>query len=380
VVRRILAHGIIGGMPVHPLPAPWVLEPARKAYAWGSPTLIPELLGEKPDGEPVAELWFGTHPGGPATVRAAEGGAVLGTLDELAGRLPFMVKLIAAATPLSIQVHPDAAHAAEMFASENAAGVDLDSPDRRYKDAGAKPEIVCALGPFDALIDFRPAAAIVADLDAAGLISLADALRDGGIAAGVRWVLRAAPADVHHAIESLRDAGNELVAQLAATYPGDRGVVLATFLNPVRLAAGDAAFLAAGTVHAYLGGLAVEVMATSDNVLRVGLTSKLVDVDEFLAVARLQPGSPDVFGAPDGGPYPARAPEFSLLRHDPGSRHAVAGPALVVCTQGEVTVAGVPLAAGHGAYVPANGEPYPVEGAGQAFVALPPVAPEAHDS
>jgi mannose-6-phosphate isomerase len=380
VVRRIPAHGIIGGMSVHPLPAPWLLEPARKAYAWGSPTLIPDLLGEVADGEPVAELWFGTHPGGPATVRAADGGAVLGTLDELAGRLPFMVKLIAAATPLSIQVHPDAVHAASMFAAENAAGVDIDGPDRRYKDAGAKPEIVCALGPFDALIDFRPVPAIVAELDAAGLSPLVAALHDGGIAGGVRWVLHADAAQVDAAIESLRSSGNELVDRLAATYPGDRGVVLATFLNPVRLSAGDAAFLAAGTVHAYLGGLAVEVMATSDNVLRVGLTSKLVDVDEFLAVARLQPGAPDVFGTQDGGPYPSRAPEFSIVRHDPGTRHAVEGPALVVCTQGEVTVAGVPLAAGHGAFVPATGEPYAVEGDGQAFVAFERREPEPHDS
>jgi mannose-6-phosphate isomerase len=350
------------------------------AYAWGSPTLIPELLGESPDGQPVAELWFGTHPAGPATARSADGGAVLGTLDELAGRLPFMLKLIAAAEPLSIQVHPDAARAARMFADENASGIELDSPARRYKDAGAKPEIVCALGPFDALIDFRAAAAIATDLDAAGLHDLARALREGGIGEGVRWVLRAEAPIVDAAIDSLRTAGNELVSRLAARHPGDRGVVLATFLNPVRLHTGDAAFLAAGTVHAYLGGMAVEVMATSDNVLRAGLTSKPVDVDEFLAVARLQPGRPDVFGAQDGGPYPARAPEFALLRHDPGARHDLEGPALVVCTQGMVTVSGVPLTAGHGAFVPPSDEPSCLEGTGHAFVALTRVGPEPHDS
>src|SRR5690606_2846593 len=124
-------------------------DPARKAYAWGSATLIPELLGEQPDGEPVAELWFGTHPAGTAQVVAPHDRAVLGPLDQLCGRLPSMVKLIAAAEPLSIQVHPDASRAADMFAAENAAGIDLDSPQRRYKDAGAKPEIVCALGEFD---------------------------------------------------------------------------------------------------------------------------------------------------------------------------------------------------------------------------------------
>jgi mannose-6-phosphate isomerase len=145
--------------------------------------------------------------------------------------------------------------------------------------------------------------------------------------------------------------------------------VIATFLNHICLRAGEAAFLGPGTVHAYLGGVAIEVMSTSDNVLRAGLTPKLVDVDEFLAVARCEPGEPDVL-LPDGrGALPERASEFSIRRYA-GSPFDVVGPAIVVATVGSIAVGDRILTPGRGAFVP-DGAAVTLRGSGDAYVARP---------
>jgi mannose-6-phosphate isomerase len=339
------------------------LAPAVRRYAWGSAEALPALLGEEPDGQPMAELWFGAHPAGPATV-TIDGRSV--GLDEVV-QLPFMVKLIAAAEPLSIQVHPSAEHAARRFAEESADGVP--AGERRYQDAHAKPEIVCALDDFDALIDFRPVEDVARDLSAVGLASLADDVRNAGLASAVRRVLTADRATTEATIAALVDAGDQLATKLAAAYPGDPGVVVATFLNRICLEAGEAAFLGPGTVHAYLGGTAVEIMSTSDNVLRAGLTSKLVDVEEFLAVARCATREPDVLHADALGRYPARADAFSVQRYGGGSPVEVAGPAVVVATRGAVDVGGCALTSGHAAFVPASPEGSTVSGTGEAYIA-----------
>lgn len=370
-------------MPSAHAPGPWLLEPARRRYAWGSPTALFELLCEQPDGEPLAELWYGAHPSGPSVVTAAGGAgldeliaadpvAALGACaEQWRGRLPFMLKLIAAAQPLSIQVHPDAAHAAQAFAAEEASGVAAGDPSRRYQDGEAKPEVVCALGDFDALIDFRPVDDLVAQFAAAGLDALADTIRTGGIGAGVRRVLSADAATTEHTIDALVRHGSALARRLQEVYPGDPGVVIAALLNSVRLTAGEAAFLAPGTVHAYLGGVAVEVMATSDNVLRAGLTPKLVDVDEFLRVARVEAAPPDLLRPREDGAYPDRTAEFSVVRHEGAHAVDVVGPAIVVCTGGRVTLGALVLQPGAGAFVPAAIGATTLVGAGTAFVATP---------
>jgi mannose-6-phosphate isomerase len=373
-------RGIMNAMPRDAIDGPWLLEPARRHYAWGSRRLIPELLGETVDGEPLAELWFGAHPTGSAVVPAKAGAALVDLVrsqphdvlgDGVArwfGELPFMVKLIAAAQPLSIQVHPDAARAVTGFAEDNARGLAAGDPNRRYQDGRGKPEIVCALGEFDALIDFRSMADIVSHLESAGVDDVAAAVSDGGLAAGVRMVLSASFETAHGWITSLVSAGDDIAATLAKAYPGDPGVIVATFLNHVRLMPGDAAFLAPGSVHAYLSGLAVEVMATSDNVLRAGLTSKLVDIEEFLQVARIESADPDLLQPSADGRYPARAAEFALARHT-GEEQTVNGPAVVVCTGGDLQVGALAVAAGHAAFVPAAAPGAAVSGSGDGFVA-----------
>jgi mannose-6-phosphate isomerase len=203
---------------------------------------------------------------------------------------------------------------------------------------------------------------------------LADTAQREGLAPLVRAVLSADRVDTARTIAELVDGGNEVAARLAASYPDDRGVVVATLLNRICLKPGDAAFLGPGTVHAYLGGTAVEIMSTSDNVLRAGLTSKLVDIDEFLAVARCESGDPDVLHAGPGGAYPERAPEFAVRRYA-GAPFVLSGPAIVLATSGTVTVGGsCTLGPGRAAFVPQD-VGAALTGPGEAYVARAGSAP-----
>ncbi|GAA3748153.1 mannose-6-phosphate isomerase [Spinactinospora alkalitolerans] len=289
-----------------------------RPYAWGSTTAIPRLLGREPDGTPQAELWLGAHPGAPSRlvtedgevpfcdVIAADPKDALGerTVTRFGERLPFLLKVLAAEAPLSLQVHPDAARARAGHAAEEAAGIAVDAPDRNYRDPHHKPELVLALEPFEALCGFRDPAEARADLEGFGC-DLAEALRADLAARDRRAALRAAMtrlltlsgrdrdalvadlvAEFAARLESGDPAGPHAatVVELAGRYPGDPGAAAALLLNRITLRPGEALFLPAGNVHAYLRGTAVEIMAGSDNVLRAGLTAKHVDSAELLAV------------------------------------------------------------------------------------------------
>jgi mannose-6-phosphate isomerase len=260
-------------------------------YAWGSPTLIPELLGVAPTGRPQAELWLGTHPGSPARLAGRDG-----DLREVAGELPFLLKILAAAAPLSLQVHPTTAQAQDGFARENAAGIPIDARHRTYKDPHAKPEMLYALSDeFRALCGFRPVAETRALLDGARAGLLAALRTDADIPAVFAWLLSGHP-DVAAVVDEVttiaRDAAGEAwatVRWLAEHYPGDPGVAISLLLNTVVLTRGEALYLPAGNIHAYLSGLGVELMGPSDNVLRCGLTPKHVDVTELVRVVDFTP-------------------------------------------------------------------------------------------
>ncbi|GAB3212392.1 mannose-6-phosphate isomerase, class I [Marinactinospora thermotolerans] len=289
-----------------------------RPYAWGSQTAIPRLLGTPPDGRPQAELWLGAHPGAPSRLlvdgeEVPFDGVIAQDPKETLGeqvvlrfgeRLPFLLKVLAAEAPLSLQAHPDSSRACAGFLAEEAAGIPVDAPHRNYRDPHHKPELVLALEPFEALCGFRDPAETFADL-APCEGRLARLLRGDLETADPNVALRAAmtrlltlPADgraelVGELVESLRDPacarpGSAMNAratiELAERYPGDPGAVAALLLNWVELQPGQALFLPAGNVHAYLRGTAVEVMASSDNVLRAGLTSKHVDIQELLDV------------------------------------------------------------------------------------------------
>ncbi|WP_213814327.1 mannose-6-phosphate isomerase, class I [Glaciihabitans sp. dw_435] len=269
-------------------------------YAWGSTTAIAGLLGYPPTGHPEAELWLGTHPGSPSVVLEPDklGGAT--TLDK-ATTLPFLLKILAAASPLSLQAHPTLAQAIEGFARENAEGIPLDAPFRNYKDALHKPELIYALSDeYHALCGFREVSATRQLLEALGDDSLVSDLLsrladNSSLPAVFDWLIsRGSGVDALVARIVQLSAGRlelefQTVADLSAAYPGDPGIVISLLLNRVVLAPGEVLYLPAGNIHAYLAGLGIELMAASDNVLRGGLTPKYIDIPELLHVLDFTP-------------------------------------------------------------------------------------------
>jgi len=376
-----------------------LLRNAVRPYAWGSRTTIAEMLGQPvPAPHPEAELWMGAHPGDPSHLAAtdvslidhidADPEAELGA-DNAArwgNRLPFLLKILAVEEPLSLQAHPSAEQAAEGYEREEAAGVARDAAIRNYPDPTAKPELICALTEFHALAGFRDPHRTVALLDAVRTPSLSpyiDLLGDQPDSQGLRalfttWItlpqnaLAALLSGLFDSCVAHVKARGEFsaecrtVLELGERYPGDAGVLAALLLNRLVLSPGEAIFLPAGNLHAYLHGTGVEILANSDNILRGGLTPKHVDVPELLRVLDFGCGDmPVTSGVPDGRRhvYPTPAPEFELSRMEwaaadteqaplPSSR-----PQILVCTDGGVTVHGaagsIEVGRGQSIWVPA---------------------------
>lgn len=386
-------------------------------YAWGSRSAIAGVQGRPvPSAEPEAELWMGAHPSAPSRVTrdGVETGldavvaAEPGRSGEHDARVPFLMKLLAAETPLSLQAHPSEEQARAGFDAEEASGPALGDPTRKYVDPHHKPELICAVGEFSALCGFRPIdetlavlAPVVADVPA--LRVLVDALRASPDSDGLRAFVAGlfAVADAPAVADSFADACREALAgdaaghspdyalavELAGQYPGDIGIVLALLLNRIELAPGEAIFLPAGVLHAYLRGLGVEIMACSDNVLRGGLTPKHVDVPELLRVVRFEVTPPAPFppSEPSAGVrvWAPPVPEFSLTRValDEAGGHASLvseGPRILFCLEGTVTVEDgtgpAELRGGQAGYVPAGHPTVTVTGSGILFQAATGVA------
>jgi mannose-6-phosphate isomerase len=361
-------------------------------YAWGSATAIAELLGRTPSGEPEAEYWLGTHPGSPSRLIDGPGGAK--TLDEIAN-LPFIVKVLAAETSLSLQAHPSTELAEEGFARENALGIPLDDPRRNYKDPLHKPELIYAINDgFEALCGFRPVAATRDLLGALGhdplVEKLIDRLVDDSSLPGVfEWLMSDGDG-----VRDLRERVLELapnapapefatVLKLASQFPGDVGILVSLLLNLVTLRAGEVIYLPAGNIHAYQHGLGIEVLAASDNVLRGGLTPKHVDVAELVKVVDFRP-----LPVPYLRPEPTE-PGLALFRPDvPDFELAVITPAdapggsvqfsptgefVALCTGGAVSIRGTTtlkdLARGDAVFGTGGESPLTVSGDGKLFLA-----------
>lgn len=310
-------------------------------YAWGSLELIPDLLGIEPDGKPQAEIWLGTHPGSLAQVVDDENG----TLRDRVGELGFLVKILAADKPLSIQAHPTREHAAKRFA-EGYPG---------YTDANHKPELIAAISEFRALCGFRPIGEISADLNT--LAQAADvfqpwlaAFAAEGISGATSWALTQPSetvSELGRVAKTLAPIRAELIQDLLAKAGEDVGILVSLLMNYVVLQPGEALFLPAGNIHAYLNGLGVEVMAASDNVLRGGLTAKPIDVPELLTVldfAELaEPRAVTrelVHGLTE---YLVSVGDFQVYRVEPSGRNllidlSLRGKAVLVCTSGEITL------------------------------------------
>jgi mannose-6-phosphate isomerase len=305
-------------------------------YVWGDRSAIPTLLGLPTDGRPWAEWWMGTHPGAPSTL---DGGRPLQTVS---GELPYLLKLLAAAEPLSLQTHPDAARARAGFDREEQLGVPRNAASRIYRDPFAKPELLCALTPFDTLCGFRPVDDTVSLLHEIDAHDLAVFLQHEKLATTVAALYRGELA-IDSTIASCRDndrAEAALVTQLATAYPDDPSVVVTLLLNRVALAPGEAVFLGPGNLHAYLRGFGVEIMGSSDNVVRGGLTPKHVDVEELLAVLDFAPLNDPVVRADEIEPgrwrYSTPSTPFTLWRFEIESprTHRATGRELLLWTAG----------------------------------------------
>lgn len=351
-------------------PGIWPLENTVRSYAWGSRTFLAELLGRpSPAPEPEAELWMGAHARAPSQVCIgeqrvplpqridADPAAVLGAsvAARFGGQLPFLLKVLAVETALSIQAHPDAGQASDGFRREEAAGIDRDAPERCYPDPGHKPELVCALGRFRALRGFLGPDEIARRLSRLGIPELAPPERgDPGDALRgfLERLLGLEPdrrrAIVERAVDRVRssaadDPDLDWIPRLQAQHPGDVGVLAPAFLHLVELAPGEAMFLPARELHCYLEGPAVELMANSDNVLRGGLTKKHVDAQELLRILDFEPARFDVLRPSAGGVearYETPAREFRLSRVEPRPGRPFEGPAersveIWLCVEGE---------------------------------------------
>lgn len=362
-----------------------MLRNAVRPYAWGSRTAIADLLGRPvPAAHPEAELWMGAHPGDPSRLVQADGTEVslldrldsdpahhLGAAcaDRWGGRLPFLLKVLAVNEPLSLQAHPSAEQAAEGFRLEDAAGIPRNAAHRNYPDPTAKPELICALTEFHALAGFREAhrtTRLLAQLDVPSLRAHADLLAAQPDADGLRalfttWItlpehyLRELMPELLAACrDHVRDEGEfalecATVLELGEAYPNDAGVLASLLLNRLVLQPGEAIYLPAGNLHAYLRGTGMEILANSDNILRCGLTPKHVDVAELLRVLDFACGDMRVLKGESLDAnvtrYRTPAEEFELSRVDwapvegEGVHLESEGPQILLCTKGKVRLA-----------------------------------------
>ena len=388
------------------------LENPIQNYAWGSHSAISRLLrGTSPSEKPEAELWLGAHPKAPSHVLPT--GESLATLIErepaqllganvaarYGARLPFLLKVLAAELPLSLQAHPTLEQARAGFDAEEAAGVPLDAPQRNYKDRNHKPELLCALTPFTALCGFRSIAdtrELLATLRSPRLAFVSEILTQLHSAADLSQVFSAlmtAPAARRRELaEQTLDRCTDLAAfegpfqkefswavRIGMLYPGDIGIVTALLLNLVRLTPGEAIYLPAGNMHAYLQGMGMEIMANSDNVLRGGLTPKHVDVPELSRVLDFRAGPVAVLqGETEGSArvYRTNAPEFELQGFELRATEAPTvtdrrGPEILFCERGQLAIecAGetAPIAQGQALFVAASELGYVIRGEGRLF-------------
>jgi mannose-6-phosphate isomerase len=380
----------------------WQLQNTVRHYPWGSRTVIPELLGNpSPADQPYAELWMGAHPDAPSVLsngipldKAIEEqpDALLGVEahERFGTRLPFLLKVLAADQPLSLQAHPTTEQARAGFAAEEAAEVPRNDPTRTFKDPFHKPELLLALTPVEALCGFRPVEEslhCLAKLQVPELKPTIAALARGGLRAAIPQLIALSPEIRAVLVSAVAEAAGRFVAahdpefintyrwaaSLAETYPADPGVVISLMCNHLKLAPGEAVFLPAGNLHAYLSGAGVEVMASSDNVLRGGLTGKHVDLAALIEVLDFTDGRVPVIHpvlGPGGLRYPVPVEDFDLTRcqldRQSGSL-TTRGPQVLLCTEGTVVLTSadgdLTLEKGASAFVPA-GAPVSARGPG----------------
>jgi len=352
------------------------LEAVIQNYAWGSKTLLPSILGKQKAEKPQAELWLGAHPKAPALIQTEEGligldklisnnpSIVLGGFAKY-NQLPFLMKILTAGTPLSIQSHPNLWQAKEGFEMENILRIPLNAANRNYKDSNHKPELICALTEFHGMCGFRPVKEI-ADLlryfeltdSFSFLNSFLDNPNQDSLKIFFDRLMNSDKQKIEAVVEDFilklknKPARNESedfafgwIKKLNDFYPGDVGVFAPLLLNTVKLQPGEALYLGAGELHAYLKGAGVEIMANSDNVLRGGLTPKHIDVPELLNTLTFNCGKEEVINPTSINSfekiYQTPADEFELSRIEiNNSEYEITpeGAEIVFCLDGELKI------------------------------------------
>lgn len=306
-----------------------------KNYSWGSLSGIQGILGIPSDGKPLAEVWMGSHPGGMSLLKDIEGKEmtlgdfissdperILGSRAAVKyGRtLPFLFKLLCIEKPCSVQAHPDTASAAEGFARENEAGIPLESPERTFKDPGCKKEMVLALTPFYLLNGFRPAAEIRKNFP--GFVP-DGAEGEDFYRAFMEKFLSVPVAGLTADTSVLDSVGKYIYDKLVHIFPEDRFIYAPFFLNTVRLEPGEAIAVGEGQLHSYVEGMCFELMTSSDNTLRGGLTEKFVNIPELLKVLRFREEKSSLIGPSVSDTERIFCPgfgEFSLSEIKPGEK------------------------------------------------------------
>jgi mannose-6-phosphate isomerase len=388
-------------------------------YAWGSRTAIADLLGEpSPSGGPQAELWMGAHPSAPSvltrngvtvTLTAAIAAAPAVELGEavaerFGGRLPFLLKVLAAEKALSVQLHPTREQAAEGYARENERGTARDARERVYVDDWPKPEILCALTPFETLAGLRPAVQAAEAVDGLGVPELKELVASLRATPSPRTVAEALtqlltwPEQDRAALAAkvvdaaAVEAGKggpyadayDAVVRMNADHPHDIGLVCSLLMNHRVVEPGQALYMGAGGLHAYIRGVGIELMANSDNVIRAGLTPKHIDVTELVRVLDPEVEVPIVAArqaAPGVEIFDTPVPEFRLSRLSLADGAALAvpgdgGPRVLLCMDGEASVScgtepdgRLVLARGQSCFLAASDASVVLTGAGTFFLA-----------
>lgn len=356
-------------------------------YAWGSRSVLATMQGRPvPSDQPEAELWMGAHPSAPSVI---EVGGHSKSLADVLPDLPFLLKILAIAAPLSIQVHPSTEQAKAGFARDNDRQVPLESPSRNYKDDRAKPETVVALTGMWLLAGQQTGAQLrelAHDLrldwlswaaNEPSALRAALTLSEEHAADSVRACVAAAARLRRTRLAHLPRANDDVALCPKATrleravylielldhhHPGDPGMLVALCMNLVHLHPGQAVHTPPQQLHAYISGTAVEIMGCSDNVLRAGLTEKHMDVPELLSVLAPQQAPIEIldpdFSSDGSVDYPLWDASLSLVAFQVHPEHTlrrrIRGTSVVLVAEGNVTasisapgVSGHEIPAGH---------------------------------
>ena len=359
-----------------------------KHYEWGSHESIPHFLGfENSEDLPCAEMWMGTHSGAPSQVQPDGNNKNRVNLADISGDLPFLFKLLAADKPLSIQAHPNLLQASEGFRRENEAAISLNDPVRNYKDPNHKPEIICAITPFLLMAGFREPSQIRKSLECLAsepllketFLSLLRALDSSSLKGFFNVLFNLTETERKNIGLFFSGDGTDkesgvispeqfkLMKNFAAVYPDDAAVISPLYLNLLTLESGQAIFVPAGVLHAYIKGFGVELMSSSDNVLRGGLTNKHIDIPELMNILNFVPYMPQVYSPPLTSSffcYPAPCADFLLffIRGNGGDITFNGNcPAVCIVTEGELHTSSCIFKKGESIFINRKeGDPCPV--------------------